>query len=361
MLIFVSCAPPAKLSVWHAWHGTELEILEEIAANYKKTTGIEVELHQFESAAVLRENLLEVTTSGDGPDVFLGYHTWADELIDKGLVKTMCAPGRECPECETENRPNWCTFAYSDFGYRITKDFAIDVLCKLGQCPDSCEDSINPRFCELATVALEPKLDIPHAAFATLVDGTVLPFGIPIWWEYEGIFVNTDIADKELPVNLEGLDRFVKDELGGVYYNNSFISQTGLEVDTVPLPESTNPNVDPVVAGILVASSDEFVRLQSKVGQFTHLPLEDYRPQILVHGAYMNAHTSMRSQAIEFVYTLGNKNAQHRLFENTGHLPAHGEVLAEIEGGVIIEGKGIGNLLEFGKNGLLADPFRKRK
>ncbi|MEZ4868080.1 MAG: hypothetical protein R3C14_42520 [Caldilineaceae bacterium] len=376
MLIFAGCAPggppggpppvgsavaptaePVEvLTVWHAWQGAELDVLEEFAKNYRETTGVEVELVPSESPAVLKQKLLSVTAAGAGPDVFLGYHTWADELLRQDLINAYCLPG-QCPECEGDNPPNWCQLALGDFSYRITADFAIEVLCKLGQCPDSCVGS--PRLCELAAADLDPKLDIPQGAFATLVGGTALPLGIPIWWEYEGVFVNPELVNA-LPANLEELGRAVEDEFGGVYYNRGLQFQTGLEIDTVPLPESTDPNVDPAKAGILVVSTDEFVRLQEKISQLTPLSLEDYQPQILVQGAYMNAHTQMRSQALDFVYALGDEDAQRLLFENTGHLPAYGEVLAEVdhdinvEGGVIIDGEVLGELRQYGETGVPA-------
>lgn len=330
------------LTVWHAWQQEELPVLEAVAANYQEETQVQVELVQFETAPVLLGRLQDAAAAGEGPDVFLGVHTWADQLHAQGIVDAYCRPD-QCGECTSENPPEWCPFAQgNDFSYRIADDFAVQGLCDFDRCP-VCFSGNPPLWCRFATEDFGIELDIPHATFAIPVNGDMFPLGIPIWWEYEGVFANRQWFEEhglELPGTLE--------EALSIGFDEMYFDPGLFEGDPFPQPNlgdpSPQPNL-PTQAGLLIASSDQFFQLQEETGkQLQPLFLEDYRPEILVHGAYMNARTEMRSQALDFIYNLADDGVSQRLFEARGHLPAHGATLESIREDIIGELIQVGTL-----------------
>ncbi len=188
-----------------------------------------------------------------------------------------------------------------------------------------------------------PIPDVLQAGFAKIDPrlGRGFPYGIPVWWKYTGLFVNIDlVGSKVLPTNLEELGRFAAKH--GVYYDQA--KPTPVPLKSMLLKAGQSPGK----AGILVAGSERFAQLQKEVGKLVPLELKDFRPPILVQGAYMDTRSKNRAQALDFISTLGEEPAQALLFERTGHLPANGRTLEAIDDATTRQ------LIDMGKTGHLS-------
>jgi len=344
-LILLSCAPGPKLTVWHAWDGKDVEELQRFTVEYEKANDLEIDLKAFETHQALLDKLLG---SSERPDVFFGFHRWGSGLLERGIVSAYCFP-EQCPECFEPNPPDWCKLANGDFGYRLTGDFLMGPeYCLPDQC-DECRRPNPPPWCPFVRDGLNIRIDVIHAAMIDVYrDTDVFPHGIPIWWEYVGVFVNPDWFEEnnvEIPTNIDQVSQVVGEF--GVYLEKDFFRRTGLQV---PSFAEGNPSPEPSLVGVIVGSSDSFSRLQEQVNRLKLLKLEDYRPEILVHGVYLNKTTQLKGQALDFMYQFTNEENQNSLFKMTGHFPGNGLALSRVGDGVMKE------LVQFGKKGLLALP-----
>jgi len=337
--------PEVTLTVWHAWKGADAQVLDSIATDYQRQNGVTVQLVEFDTPKALLEGLLQ----GDKkPDAFIGYHTWAGDLLAKGLIGAYCDPDLgQCSECNVPNPPRWCQYASGNFTYRAIGDFLMKVgYCEPDQCPACFRDN-PPPWCRLASQDFGITIDVLQASMAAVSkNNKVFPYGIPVWWEYVGIFANPDkLAEHGLaiPKNLSELSEVLRID-NRVYYESTFFARTGLALPGAIA--GADPQPAPSIPGILVASSDHFTNLQKEVSQLTLLELQDYRPELLVHGVYLHSSTAKRVQALDFMYFLTDYEAQISLFKGTGHFPANGVAIPLDPIPV--------KLMQFGKKGLLS-------
>ncbi len=332
------------LVLWHTWQEPELSIFQEVAANYHETTGFEVEFVQMQGSDFL-EKVTEAIAAGEPPDILAGSHLWGDALLENGFASAYCLPDG-CPECEGPNPPRWCLVANSDFTWGRNDDFPINAMCID---PESCRVCMNanpPRWCRFADQSFEPKLDVLQGSFAYWVDDFNRPFplGIPVWWDFVGFSVNLPVLEAQgfaVPTQFDEAVAIAR-ESGIMFYVDpdlaSLAQELALPQDPISLEE----------AGIFLLPSNHFVQVQNEVSELMPILLKGYQPTLYVQGLYMNAQTKQRAQALDLMYALADEEVQRVLFDKTGHLPAHGEILAQAGEG------SIGTLIELGKTALPA-------
>lgn len=351
-----SDTPPDTLTVWHAWQNNEKTLLEDLAANYPEST---IELVGFDTEENLREELGNVEEGASIPDLYIGPHTWADDLIESGLADAYCLPN-QCEECRGPNAPSWCPYATGNFGHGRNTDFGIAGLCRPGQCPQ-CFGDTPPRWCKAAN--LDPALapDIFQMSFATIINDDPFPIGIPIWWEHVGIAIRPGwfIENEQLlPESVDDIVQRFQDDTDIVHLDESLF-----DGHPIPFPADRlrnvfegDPGPQPSVAGVLVSRARGFPSLQEQAGPLLQTPLSDYQPQLKVQGVYMNPNTENKSQALDFAYVLADEDTQMEIFAQSGRLPTHNEAWADAveqqqtsQSGVDLDR----GLVEFGRQSML--------
>lgn len=345
-------SPPPTVTVWHASGQAADEVVRAVAEDHRQATEVQVDVRRFGDRATLLDSL---AAGGSVPDVFVGPHTWGERLREAGVVEAYCLPD-QCEACRGENPPEWCRYARGDFSHgRIGEMVVGTALCTEDQCP-RCFGPNPPEICKVMSLsregALDPALqpDLLQAGFAGVYDGDVFPWGIPVWWDFPVVAVNTGIIDGIFqPADAGRLEELLRERRDAVYVDPA------LDGSPVPMPYDVaagDPSPQPNDAPVLVTLPRRIPALRAEIGDgFEVAAIEGYRPPIAVTGGYVSAGTGVKEAALDFLYRLADESAQERFHQATGHLPAHAEVLGEVGGQ-----QGLGAVVEQGLRGLPALP-----
>lgn len=330
LVLGVGCEPtPPTVTVWHATGEAADSVLQSVAQEHEDDTGTQVQVRRFSDRATLLDSL----QGGQGSaDVFIGTHTWKDRLQEHGLVDAYCPPDG-CEICQGDNPPEWCKYAKGDFSHGRIDDMVIgQALCTEDQCPQ-CFGESPPDICKVMSFArdgiLEPNRqpDFLQASFVRIIDEGVFPLGIPIWWNFPVVGTNPDVIEDDhgLATRSDVLD--FASEQPDMVYTDPVLG------DPIPAPFEKGGTARPGQAAVIVTLPNHVPALRDQGVQFEVLPLEDYRPSLLVTGGYVHAETEMKEEALNVLYRVADEGAQERFYEANGQLPAHAEVLDQVAEG----------------------------
>lgn len=352
--------------VWHALQGPELELLHQAAERYESSSGVPVELNQFQSHEALYEEFQAASDAGGGPDVLFGDHRVAASFLERGSLGALCLPG-ECPECEGPNPPRWCGYAsnglFGDESEALPGTMIPDFLLSEARCrEDGCGECYRsgwvPPYCKYVSEGFE--LDLLQAAFADFVPGydRPLPIGFPVFWSYQGVGIDLARLQQEgLPEPTRVEELLVLGEGGSRVSNDIDICPTWPWPWPFPWPwpgplEEIRPweVVELGESNVLVFPSTRAGELQQQLGELVMPVLEDFKSDIVVQGAFLRVGTERRAEALDFMSELQSPELQSGAFESAGLLPAHRDALGALEG------MAVPGLIPVGKLGALVLP-----
>jgi hypothetical protein len=333
--------------VWHALQGPEIELLHQAAERYESSSGVPVELTQFQSHEALYEEFLAASDAGEGPDVLFGDHRVAAPFLERGSLGALCLPG-ECPECEGSNPPGWCAYAsnglFGDESGSLTgtmiPDFRLGAeRCREDGCGECYRSGWVPPYCKYVGEGFD--LDLLQASFADFVPGydRPLPIGFPVFWSYQGVgFDRVRLQEQGQPEPTNVGDLVVLGAGGSSAYDDGDWCPTWPWPWPFPWPwpgplEEIRPweVVDIRDSNILVFPSTRAGELQQQVGELVMPVLEDFKSDIVVQGAFLRRGTERRAQALDFMAELQSPDLQSGAFESAGLLPANRDALSAIE------------------------------
>ena len=342
LIVTAACQPrvePKPLTVMHAWQGAEREILSGVVEDYEQRQGVSVEIVGHESQAALHEALRAAEA---GPDLLLGPDRWAAELAGRGMAGAYCLPG-QCEECFQPDPPRWCLYATGqDFSHGRNSDFQVTTaLCEPEQCP-VCFGENPPRWCRFATEDRGVEVDFFQAGFLEIVEGQVLPNGIPVWWDQAVVLANPRwFVERELgwPSGVQELAELAGRYPGGVWTDPELSPEPVPWLEDVhkgdPSPQpnlqdllAADPSPQPSVLGVMISEGRNLARLQGAFGDLIRLPLADAYAPLEVEGVFVRPDSKHRGAALELGYLIADEESQAKLFRNAGRLPTSGEVWA---------------------------------
>ena len=76
----------SKITIWCS--EKQVDILQQLGAEYKAKTGIDVEVQQMDFGSI-KPKFLNAAQAGNGPDIIIGPHDWVGELVVNGLLEPI--------------------------------------------------------------------------------------------------------------------------------------------------------------------------------------------------------------------------------------------------------------------------------
>ncbi|WP_426753470.1 hypothetical protein [Myxococcus sp. Y35] len=342
----------AEVHVWHSLGGAAEQAFVEAVDAYQGNSGNEVVVSQFSSQQELYQALQVARHSGTLPDVLLGNHTMAPELLEDGLINAYCLPG-ECPECESGNPPRWCAYASNGYYGDYEGSFEATMIPELEMSPERClmddcgecqqSDIARPQYCDYVANSGGARLDMIQASFAMWHPDWrwPFPFGVPWWWEYLSVGFDRDRLDMhglEVPTNISMAQELLSINQAGYLWDYDG-EWCGTPPRRIKVPgwvnEVMGSSPDPIPASeadLFVVPSSQLASLVSEVPGLQVATLEDHRPEIIVDGAFVLSTTQNRSASLDFAYELANPDFQLQSIDGTSLLPAHGQAFGATEG-----------------------------
>ncbi|MCB0094440.1 MAG: hypothetical protein KDE46_01915 [Caldilineaceae bacterium] len=377
--------PPEEretITLWTEWYD---EILDELVAEYANNRSVDVEITHVPD---LYNAILSAAASGTMPDTFIANSLLGEQLLYEGSLNAYCVGPDGCPECNTQDPPEWCLYAQGDdFSHGQFEDWWSPEVgyCVFDGC-DECNTSNPPKWCLVADTI--PPFDVLQWPFMCPVEGCQgctnewCPIGIPMDWIYGGAFGNKTILE-ENGIDIDSLtvmeDVWELRDLENAFAFSPNEATFALRYDRlwsdwqpvqgIPVFESLESIRHPIsgeqVETNLVNPEDAAIvwatsHLVADHKELSLIPLHlaDSQPRLWVNGIYMNPdiESERKSTTLDLMYYLADEEAQARIFESTGRLPAHAEVMEMIISGEIagpISAEVVENLKDNGSTGVL--------
>ncbi|WP_251451286.1 maltose ABC transporter substrate-binding protein [Microbacterium sp. Marseille-Q6648] len=288
-------------------------VLEEAAADFTETTGVEVNLVQKEFGEI-RDQFVQQVPTGEGPDVAVGAHDWLGVLVTNGVVAPV-ELGDKASEFEQVAVDAW---AYDGQTYAVP--YAIENIALLRntdlapEAPADFADMVAMGE-EAGTeypflVGLDPEAADPYHLYPFQTS-----FGAPVFGTNEDGSYNAD----DLQIGNEGGQAFAEwlGEQGAAgVFNTNITGDLAVE-------NFTSGNSPFFLTGPWNVPAAEEAGINLAVDPIPSAGGETAQPFAGVQGFFLSAESENRLAANEFLVNyLGSEEVQTALYEVGGRTPA---------------------------------------
>jgi arabinogalactan oligomer/maltooligosaccharide transport system substrate-binding protein len=323
-------APESAVEVWA--DATIVDALASVASEFTTRTGITVAV-QERAFASIRADVLAAVANGSGPDLFVGSHSWTQELVTAGAVAPVVLTPQNvrdaflAPALEAftlDARLYAVPYAAETVAlWANTSLVGAAVPATFEALLDRCDSLAADRVC----LAVPGGAGLPDAYYQFPI---VSAFGGSIFHRVEGVGYDLDSAGIDSPESLAGYQYLANLDLGEYLPPFDY---------TTAKASFAEGEVAYWLTG-LWERADIAIAAETRGFEFATLaipPIEGNaaRPFVEVQGVFLAADAS--PQAATFLLsTIASADAMADLYSGEPQLPTHGDVAAAITDPLVV-------------------------